>query len=254
MHDISLIDETQSYAAADGSGDARVDELQFCVIDGGLVRLDRALELADLRLLGIHLLLGDYTLVKEKCVALEVDLYVVELRLVFGELAFSLLEHHLVGAGIDFNERVACVNELALSKVHFNDLAVDAAANGYGVESRNGTEANEIDGKVALLRRSNHDRNGHSRGACAPFSLPAGAWSGCCARFARGVSAVIPDAYGDDSEDDNPEPPAALGLGGRCRGGITRTRFGKVYRVEVAHPFSPVSKSDAASESAEARQ
>jgi hypothetical protein len=112
-------------------------------------------------------------------------LYVVQLRLVFGELAFGLFEHDLVGAGIDFNERVACVDELAFGKVHFDDLAIDAAANGYGVEGRSGTDADEIDGKVALLRRGHDDRNGHSSAACASFSLPGGAWSGCCARFAR---------------------------------------------------------------------
>src|SRR5580765_5604796 len=42
MHDVSHIDETQSHASADGSRDVGVNKLQFCIIDGGLVRFNRA--------------------------------------------------------------------------------------------------------------------------------------------------------------------------------------------------------------------
>src|SRR4029077_1196448 len=84
VHDVSHIDQTQSHAAADRGRNVSVNQLQFCIIDGGLVRLDRALKLADLCLLGIHLLLGDHSFVVEKLEALEVNLYVMKLSLVFG--------------------------------------------------------------------------------------------------------------------------------------------------------------------------
>jgi len=99
-----------------------------------LIGFNRTLKLTDLGLLGVDLLLGDDTFVVESRVSLEIDLNVVELGLVFGELAFGLFQHDLVGARVDFNERIAFVDELALGEVHFDDLAVDAAADSHGVE------------------------------------------------------------------------------------------------------------------------
>ena len=83
--------------------------------------------MTDLGLLGIDLLLWDYALVVKSRVAVEIDLHVVELRLIFCELAFGLLQHDLVGTRVDFNERIAFVDKLALGKVHFDDLAIYAA-------------------------------------------------------------------------------------------------------------------------------
>jgi hypothetical protein len=48
-------------------------------------------------------------------------------------------------------------------------------------------------------------------------------------------AAVIPRGNGDDRENDDPEPPAALGR--LCSGGLAGVRFGKVYRVKMAHPM-----------------
>ena len=211
MNDVSQIDETQTYSPAYRRCNMCVHKLQFCVVDGGLVRFDRALILPDLRLLGIDLLLGDHTFVKKKRVTLEIDLYVVELRLVFGELAFCLLKHHLVGTRIDFDECIALMDELALGEVHFHDRAVNAAADGYRIESVDRAQTDEVNGKVALLRRGDNHGYDHASAPGAPLSLPSGACGGLPAGFARRARcSEIPDSDGDDAKNNYPEPPAAL--------------------------------------------
>ena len=199
------------------------------------------MKLTDLGLLCVDLLLRDDTFVIESRVALEIDLDVVELRLIFCELAFGLFEHDLVGAGIDFDERIAFMNELALGKIYFDDLAIDSAADGDCIKGCDRPETDEIHGKIALLGCGDNDRYRPEHAEAAGASLSIGARSPLCAGLARRVrSAVVPDANGDDAENDNPEPPAAFG--GLCRGRLTRALFGKLYGIKMAHPFSPVSK------------
>ena len=167
-----------------------------------MIGFNRALICAHLGLLGIDLLLGDHALVVESRVTLDIDLHVVELRLIFCKLTFSLFEHDLVGARIDFDERVAFVDELALGKVYFDDLAIDAAADGHGIEGCDGAEADEIDRKIALLRRGDNDRNRPEHAKVAGTSLSIGARSALSAGLARRVrSAVVPDADGDDGRE-----------------------------------------------------
>ena len=83
------------------------DELQLRVVDRALVGLHRALVLAHQRLLRVDLLLRDRILREQRAIALEVDLRVVEQRLVLGELAAGLRELHLERTRIDLGEEIA---------------------------------------------------------------------------------------------------------------------------------------------------
>jgi hypothetical protein len=83
------------------------------------------------------------------------------------------------------------------------------------------------------LRRGDNDRHRPEHPIVAGASLSIGAWDPFSASFACRVRcAVIPDANGDEAENDNPEPPAALD--GLCRGRITRAPIGKLYGVNKA--------------------
>ena len=207
-----------------------------------MIGFNRALICAHLGLLGIHLLLGYHALVVERRVTLHINLHVVELRLIFCKLTFSLFYHHLVRTRIDFDESVAFVDELPLREIDLDDLAIDATAYRDRIKSCDGAEADEIHRKIAFLRRGDNDRNRPEHAKVPGTSLPIGARSPLGAGLTRGVrSAVVPDANGDEAKNNYPEPPAAFG--GLCRGRFTRAPFGKLYGIKMAHPFSPVSKS-----------
>src|SRR5260370_38846821 len=70
---------------------------------------------------------------------------------------------------IDLREKISLVNELAFLEGNANQLAINAAADGDGVEGSDGAEAIEVNRQVATLRGGNHDR--HSKSTCAGTSL-----------------------------------------------------------------------------------
>ena len=106
----------KSDAAADRRGDARIGELQLRAVDRALVRLHRALVLAHQRLLRVDLLLRDRVLREQRPVALEVDLRVLEQRLVLGHLADGLRQLHLERPRIDLGEQVAGLDDLPFAE------------------------------------------------------------------------------------------------------------------------------------------
>ncbi len=84
---VARIHLPQADAAADGRGDARVDQIQFCAIDsglrrfnGGIVGFDGTANLIGGGQLGIELLLGDDLLFEEFLIAHIVHLGVAQER------------------------------------------------------------------------------------------------------------------------------------------------------------------------------
>jgi hypothetical protein len=188
--------------------------LEFGAVDGPLISLDGALKLPDLRALRIDLLLGDYALFVEKLKALVVHLHIAKLRLVLGELSFGLLELNLKWAGIDIDEILTLVDELAFLEVDFRDLTVYAAANRYGVKCGDRTQSVEVHGEIAMLGGCYDHRYYESACACSlaalPFAAPAGGARSlrfcACTR-----SAEIPKAHGKENcHSDDPHPAMAL--------------------------------------------
>ncbi len=145
------------------------------------------------------------------------------------------------------------MNELAFLEGNANQLAINAAADGDGVEGSDGAEAIEVNRQVATLRGGNHDR--HSKSTCAGTSLALadcsgrGGGCGCLAGVPR--AAEIPDANGDKANNEDPEPPTAFGrrCGRRAVGAVLR----KVYGIELAHSFAPVMYHRCESESVQDR-
>src|SRR5205814_8891293 len=129
----------------------------------------------------------DHLLVDEHAVALEVELRVLQRGHVAGQLSFRLLQLRLKGAGVDLGEQLALAHELALAEVHFEQLAVRAAAHGDGVERGDGAQRAEGDGEIARAGDGGDDGGGarprSRRGAStAPARLPfAGASYGLAA-------------------------------------------------------------------------
>src|SRR6266513_1402713 len=152
MHDVAGIHEAKTDAAADRRSDAGIGELELGVVNLALIRGNGPINLANQCALSVELLLGDDPLFEEKLVPLKIDLRVFALGLVFSELPQRLLKLDLEGTRIDLREKIALVNELAFLEGNADQLAVNSAADGDGVEGRDGAKAIEVNGQVAALR------------------------------------------------------------------------------------------------------
>jgi hypothetical protein len=74
-----------------------------------------------------------------------------EIGLVLILLGLRLVEHRLIGPGIDFGQEVALLDQLAFGERNLVDLSVDTGADQHGVESLNGSKACQVNRKVRLL-------------------------------------------------------------------------------------------------------
>ena len=97
---VAGVDLAQTHPARHGRGDPGIGEVQLLGADRRLVGLDRALNLAHQRALGVHLLAGDGVLRQQGLIALQVDAGVVELRLVARQRALGL-QQLLLDRGAD---------------------------------------------------------------------------------------------------------------------------------------------------------
>src|SRR5437899_3008257 len=117
----------------------------------------------------------------------------MELGVYLRKLILRKTENHrdrleLGGTRIDLREKIALVNELAFLEGNADQLAVNATADGDGVEGSDGAQAIEVNGQVAALCRGNHDW--HDKSTCAGTSL---ALAGCSGRNGgRGCLAGVP--------------------------------------------------------------
>ncbi len=70
------------------------------------------------------------------------------------------------GLRVDFGEKVAGVNILAIGEVELDQRAVDPAGNGHAVQWRDRTEADERNRHVGPARHIRDHGNGIVRGEC----------------------------------------------------------------------------------------
>ena len=197
---VADVEQAEPDPSADGGGDASVLELEAGGVDQRLVHPDRALELADRRALVVDLLLGDELPREQLAVASEVDLRVLELRLVARELALGLRQLRREGPGVDLGEEVSLVHELALLEGHPDQLAVDAALHRDGVEGEHRAEPGQVHRHVAFSRRRRH--HGHARADRLAGRLGGGRLP------ARPGGAQLVGGPGEEEEGHEPGPAA----------------------------------------------
>ena len=176
MHDVAGIDEADAGDAGRGGLDRGVVELELRLVDRGLVDLDGAGELADLRLVLLDLLRGHQLLRLEALVALEVQLVRLELGLVAREGALGGEELHAKRARIDLRDDVTLLDELALGEEDGVEAAVDLGVHGDLLDGGDGAEPLEPDRDVALLGHDGLHRHDPlarpAARAAAPRALP----------------------------------------------------------------------------------
>ena len=175
MDHVAGVHEAEAHAARDGRGDPAVGEVEARVRHLSGIRLQGGLELVHGRDLGVELLAGNGVLLDQDLVALEIEARVLQRRLVLRVLAFLLLERDLEGTGIDLGQQVALAHELAFFIADGDELAVDAAAHGDGVDGGDGAEAVEVDRHLAGARGHRHHRDHAAGGPVADGGLAAAA-------------------------------------------------------------------------------
>jgi hypothetical protein len=216
-----------------------IRELEFRVVDLALIRSNRSVKLADKRGLRVELLLGNNVFLEKKLESFEIHFRVSALSLIFGELSQCLFKLDLEGSRIDLREEISFVDELTFLEGDTDELAIDAAADGDGIESSDRAETVEVHGQVAASCGGNN--NGYHKIARtrASLTLAGGTGRGGVCRLAGGARAKeIPDTNGNHAKNENPKPPTRL-RGRRTRPNLGAA-FGKVYGLELAHSFAPV--------------
>src|SRR5882762_7313963 len=159
VDDVAGIDEAETDTSGNGSGDAGVGQLKLCVIDLRLIGLDRSVELADGGALRIELLFWDNAFLIQQLETFQIHLGVFALSDIFGQLALGLFELHLKRTRIDFGKEIANFYKLAFFKGDVDELAINPAADGDGVERSNSAKAVEVNGKIAFGRGSDNNGN-----------------------------------------------------------------------------------------------
>src|SRR5215471_2153254 len=184
MHDVALVDQAHAGAAVERRSDRRVAELGLRSDDRRLIALDLRLDLSHQRALCVQLLARREVLRGESAVALQVELRIGEVGLILGLSGNRLIEHGLVGTGIDLREKISGLDLLTLGERDPDELAVDLGPDRHGVEGLYGTEPGQVDRYVALLRGCDSDRNRgrrkrHSARIIGPAVVPTGITAYC---------------------------------------------------------------------------
>src|SRR6202011_5992064 len=120
--------------AAYGRGDRGKVELGPSSFDRGLIGQDRGLQSSKLRFLRVERLARRKALLSEARDALEINVRIVELRLVLGQDGLRLMQRRQEWPRVDVRQLVAGVDQLAFREDDVADLAADARLDGDAVE------------------------------------------------------------------------------------------------------------------------
>ncbi len=164
MHDVSRIHQPQTHQAGDRRRDVAVNQIQLGAVDLRLVGLDGAFILSHQRLLGVELLLRNRVLLHQRLVSIQIEVRVLEQRLIVDQLSFGLLQLHFIRPRIDLHQQVALMNDLPLFELHFHELPVHPALHRDGVDGRYRAQA----GYEHLDAASRRTRCHYLRHAAAP--------------------------------------------------------------------------------------
>jgi hypothetical protein len=151
---------------------------------------------------------------QQRSIALEVDLRVLEQRLVFRHLSLRLLELDLERARIDLGQQIACLDELALGKRDPHELSVHARLDGHDARGRDRAQRVhvDIDGTLPDGRGDHRQRAGRRIG---PPAAP-GAPVACGSAAGRLVGTTPPRQRGKDDDGGRPRPHPARGGAQSC--------------------------------------
>lgn len=110
--------------AVDGRGDAGIAQIDLGIVDVALVRLNHAFVGPHRGSFIIDRLLGDSVGRHQRLIARQIGAGAGERRLILGKLALGLGESGLERCGIDQEERIALMDQLAFLKIGYEQLTL----------------------------------------------------------------------------------------------------------------------------------
>jgi hypothetical protein len=111
-------------------------KLSLGAFNGGLIALNRRLELANQRGLRVHALLRGKVMQVDK--TLQIALGVFELRFVFCLYGFRLIQRRLIWSRIDLGQQIAGLDVLSLGECDFVELTIHPDLYHHGIEGLDG--------------------------------------------------------------------------------------------------------------------
>ena len=157
MDDVADVDLPHAGDAVDRRGQAGIAELDIGRFDQGLVGFDGALQLRDLRRLGLDQLRGGPAFLSQLGVATEIGLGVCKLGLIAIARGGHLIDLRLVGPRIDLCEQVTRMHGLPFGEGDLGDLPLDLAAHEDRVVGDDRTDAAQIDRHVLAADHTGDD-------------------------------------------------------------------------------------------------
>jgi len=194
---VAGIDEADAGPAVERRGDARIAELKFCVVDCGLVRQQRRLQLSDQVLLRVVGLACREAAIDQRSRTRKVAIGSVELGKVARLRGLGLPQQYLEGPRIDLHEKIADPHILPLAKQHLLQLAVDTGFDRDGIVGLHRPDTAHVNRKIAT--RGLGHRHG-SRRQCRLLRQPQRRRSGLAGETPDG-SAAGSKGQGHDNED-----------------------------------------------------
>ncbi len=211
------IHQPQSHQAGDRRRDVAIDQIQLGVVDLRLVGFDGALILSHQRRLGVQLLLRNRVLLDQRLVSIQIEVRVLEQRLIVDELTFRLLQLHFIRPRIDLLQQIALMNDLPLFEQHLHQLPGDAGIHGDGVNGRHRAQTRNENLDVALRgSRRHHLRRTSAPAAPSPASALRRALPGRVAARQKGLQ-LRPLPIADPRQRQQHQPPDPTATGGRLR-------------------------------------
>ena len=157
VDDVADVDLAQAGDARDRRFHLGIVELGLGIEDGRIVGRQLRGQLGNGGALGIGLLPGREF--AELGVALQIEIGVGQIGLILRLLGLGLIERRLVGAGIDLDQEVALIDDLAFLEGDLVDLSVDPGPYHDGVETLHRSEPAQIDRKISFLDGCDGDAN-----------------------------------------------------------------------------------------------
>src|ERR1700730_16880454 len=136
MNNVALVYKADAGPPRKRRCDRAVGELCLRALDGGLISLDRRLELANQRVLRVHALLRGKVMQVEK--TLQISLGVFQLRFVFCFYGFRLVQRRLKWSRIDLGQQIAGLDVLSLGERYLVELTIHPDLYHNGVEGLDG--------------------------------------------------------------------------------------------------------------------
>jgi hypothetical protein len=150
---------TINHHAINRRRDAAVGEIHLRRLNRSFIASNRTLRLSGIRLLQLLRFFAHHASLIQRRIALRLGLHILQVRFVFRQLSYSLVESRLIRPRIDLQQQLTLAHILPFAEVHVEDLSAHAAVQCHGVVGSNGPQRSERHRDSLLLYQRHLHRN-----------------------------------------------------------------------------------------------